>query len=72
MKGIDNAIVLLSFPVAEMSNPKALRAFVCTDTSLCMEKILNFYVNRWEIKVFLEIAKRNWLLKVIKFVYLKE
>ncbi len=57
LKGIDNAVVLISFPVDEMNNPKALRAFISTDVSLSTEKILNFYVNRWEIEVFFRDCK---------------
>ena len=57
LNGIDNAIVLISFPAAEMSNPKALRAFICTDVSLSTEEILNLYVNRWEIEVFFRDCK---------------
>ena len=57
LNGIDNAIVLISFPAAEMSNPKALRAFICTDAALCTEEILNLYVNRWEIEVFFRDCK---------------
>ncbi len=57
LKGIDNAVVLISFPVGEMSNPKALRAFISTDVSLSTEDILSFHVNRWEIEVFFRDCK---------------
>ena len=57
LNGIDNAVVLLSFPVGEMSNPKALRSFISTDVSLSTEEILNFYVERWDIEVFFRDCK---------------
>lgn len=57
LKGIDNAVVLISFPVGAMSNPKALRAFISTDVSLSTEEILDFYVERWDIEVFFRACK---------------
>lgn len=57
LNGIDNAVVLISFPVGRMSDPKTLRAFISTDVSLSTEQILNFYVNRWEIEVFFRDCK---------------
>ena len=57
LNGIDNAVVLISFPVGQMSNPKALRAFISTDVSLSTEEILHFYVKRWEIEVFFRDCK---------------
>ena len=52
LNGIDNAVVLISFPVDTMDNPNTLRAFISTDVSLSSEEILNVYVNRWAIEVF--------------------
>ena len=57
LNGIENAVVLISFPVEAMNNPKALRAFISTDVSLSTEEILNIYVNRWEIEVFFRNCK---------------
>jgi len=57
LNGIDNAVVLISFPVGEMNNPKALKAFISTDVSLSTEEILNFYVERWDIEVFFRDCK---------------
>ena len=57
LNGIDNAVALISFPVGQMGNPKALRAFISTDVSLSTEEILNFYVERWEIEVFFRDCK---------------
>ena len=57
LNGIDNAVVLISFPVGQMSNSKALRAFISTDVSLSTEEILNLYVERWEIELFFRNCK---------------
>lgn len=57
LNGIDNAVVLISFPVDAMDNPKTLRAFISTDVSLSTEDILNIYVNRWEIEIFFRDCK---------------
>ena len=57
LNGIENAAVLISFPVDAMDNPNALRAFISTDVSLSTEEILNIYVNRWEIEVFFRDCK---------------
>ena len=57
LNGIDNAVVLISFPVGAMGNPKALRAFISTDVSLSTQEILKLYVNRWEIEVFFRACK---------------
>ncbi len=57
LNGIDNAVVLISFPVDTMDNPNTLRAFISTDVSLSSEEILNVYVNRWAIEVFFRDCK---------------
>ena len=57
LNGIENAAVLISFPVDAMGNPNALRAFISTNVSLSTEDILNIYVNRWEIEVFFRNCK---------------
>ena len=59
LNGIDNAVVIISFPVGEMNNPKALRAFISTDVSLSTEEILNFYVERWDIEVFQRLQNKT-------------
>lgn len=57
LNGIENAVVLISFPVEAMNNPNALRAFISTNAALTNEEILNFYVNRWKIEVFFRDCK---------------
>ncbi len=57
LNGIDNAVVLLSYPENAFGNAKALRAFLCTDTSLDTATILRYYQNRWDIEVFFKQQK---------------
>ena len=57
LNGIENAVVLLSYPQKAFGNPKALRAFLSTDTSLTTEEILSYYVCRWSIEVFFRQCK---------------
>lgn len=54
---IENAVVLLSYPQKAFGNPKALRAFISTDTSLTTEEILSYYVCRWSIEIFFRQCK---------------
>jgi hypothetical protein len=53
----DNAVVLISWPEQAFKNPKALKAFVCTDVSLDTTTILQFYTQRWCIETFFGQAK---------------
>lgn len=57
LNGIDNAAVLISYPENAFHNPKALRAFICTDVSLTTEEILDAYVERWPIELFFRQSK---------------
>ena len=50
-------VVLISYPENAFHNPKALRAFVCTDVSLTTMEILNAYVKRWPIELFFRQSK---------------
>ena len=49
LNGIENAVVLLSYPEKAFGNPKALRAFLSTDVSLTTNEILSYYVCRWQV-----------------------
>ena len=40
-------------------NPKALRAFLCTDVSLSTDEILSYYICRWSIEVFFRQYKNK-------------
>ncbi|MBS5322668.1 MAG: hypothetical protein KHY34_03045 [Lachnospiraceae bacterium] len=46
LNGIENAVVLLSYPEKAFGNPKALQAFLCADVSLSTNEILSCYVCR--------------------------
>ena len=41
LSGIENAVVLLSYPEKAFGNPKALRAFISTNVSLSTQEILS-------------------------------
>lgn len=57
LNGIENAVVLLSYPEKAFGNPKALRAFLSTDASLSTDEILSCYVCQWPIEVFFRQCK---------------
>ena len=57
LNGIENGIVLLSYPEKAFGNPKALRAFLNTDVSLSTDEILSYYVCRWPIEIFFRQCK---------------
>ena len=46
LNGIENDVVLLSYPEEAFENPKALRAFSSTNVSLSADEILFYYVCR--------------------------
>lgn len=55
--GIENAVVLISYPKDAFQVSKALRAFISTDVSLTTREILDKYVERWPIEVFFRQSK---------------
>lgn len=57
LNDIANAIVLISWPVDAFKNPKAVKAFICTDTSLDKLTILEYYSKRWCIEIFFKQQK---------------
>lgn len=56
---IGKAVVLLSYPAECFGKPEALRAFLCSDTSLTDEEILGHYTFRWKIEVLFRNYKRH-------------
>lgn len=56
---IGEAVILLSYPRETLGKASTLRAFVCTDTSLSITEILDYYVVRWDIEVFFRNAKQK-------------
>lgn len=57
LKDIDNAVVLITYPVGAFHKTKALRAFVSTNVELSTEEILSIYTERWDIEVFFRESK---------------
>ncbi len=57
LNGIENAVVLISYPKDAFHTPKALRAFISTDASLSTREILEKYVERWAVEVFFRQSK---------------
>ena len=57
LNGIDNAVVLITHPEDAFGEAKALRAFICTDTELDSQTILEYYGKRWNIEVFFKQVK---------------
>ena len=55
---IDHAVVLFSYPAGAFGKKKALRVFLCSDTSLSDETILVYYAHRWSIEVLFRSHKR--------------
>ena len=63
LNGIDNAVVLLSYPRNKFGNKNALRLFVCSDLSLSDGEILAHYSHRWKIEVMFKQHKMYMGLK---------
>jgi len=59
LNGIENAVVLISYPKDAFHSPKALRAFISTDVSLSTREILDRYVERWPVEVFFRQSKNK-------------
>ena len=55
---IPHAVVLLSYPENALGQSRALRVFLCSDSSLEDETILAYYSNRWRIEVMFRSHKR--------------
>jgi len=62
LNGIENAVVLFSYPEKAFGDSKALRAFLSTDVSLSTDEILSYYVRRWPIEVFFRQCKEKLAL----------
>ena len=57
LNGIEDAVVLISYPRDAFHVPGALRAFISTDVSLSTREILDRYVGRWPVEVFFRQSK---------------
>ena len=65
LNGIENAVVLISYPKDAFQVSKAVRAFISTDVSLTTREILDKYVERWPIEVFFRQSKDKLALNKI-------
>jgi len=54
---IDHAVVLITYPKESFGIPSALKAFLCSDSSLTDAQILTHYTHRWKIEVFFKQQK---------------
>lgn len=60
LNDIENAVVLICYPVSAFAQEKALRTFICTNADLASdEEILNLYAVRWEIEVYFRNCKNK-------------
>ena len=57
LNGIENAVVLITYPKDAFQVPKALRAFISTDVSLSTKEILDKYADRWPMELFFRQSK---------------
>lgn len=57
LNGIENAVVLITYPKDAFQTPKALRAFISTDVSLSTKEILDKYADRWPVELFFRQSK---------------
>ena len=62
LNGIENAVVLFSYPEKAFGNSKALRAFISTNVALSTQEILSCYVCRWPIEIFFRQCKNKLAL----------
>jgi hypothetical protein len=60
---IDHAVVLLSYPAAAMGRKCTLWVFLCSDSTLSDETILEYYSHRWTIEVLFRSHKSYMGLK---------
>lgn len=60
---IRKAVVLLSYPANRFGRKEALRGYLCSDTTLTDEEILEHYSHRWKIEVLFRNYKRRFGIK---------
>ena len=68
---IPHAVVLLSYPENAFGQSGALRVFLCSDSSLEDETILDYYSNRWRIEVMFRSQKhymgfKSFMVRTVK------
>lgn len=60
LTGIDNAVVILCWPKDAFKKSNCLRAFLCTDTELSTQTVLEYYSHRWPVEIFFRQNKGNF------------
>ncbi|MDQ0300541.1 hypothetical protein J2S78_003009 [Salibacterium salarium] len=61
LKGGLQGTVLACQPTNTAASESSVRYFFCTDSSLTAQKILHFYAERWNIKIFFRKRKKNFI-----------
>lgn len=59
LNGIDNAVVVFCWPENSFKKAGFLHTFLCTDTDLLTQTILEYYSQRWPIEIFFRQTKGN-------------
>ena len=62
LNGIENAVVLFSYPKEAFGNPNALQDFLSMNVSLSTDEILSHYVWQWSIEIFVRQCKEKLAL----------
>ena len=56
---LEDAVILICYPKEAFGDSRALRIFICTDTSLSTQEILDRYTHRWQIEVYFRQVKQK-------------
>ena len=72
LNGIENAVVLLSYPEKAFGTPKALRAFLSTDVSLSTDESCPVTYAGGQSKYFSGSARINWHWTAIRYALHRE
>ena len=67
LNGIENAVVLLTYPKDNFGVKSALRVFLCTDLALSDNEIFEHYAHRWSIETFFQLQKKYFGLNKFMF-----
>lgn len=60
---IDHAVVLLTYPEGKFGEKQSLRAYLCSDSDLSDEEILEHYSHRWKIEIMFRNCKSTLGIK---------
>ncbi|MCL1913098.1 MAG: transposase [Eubacteriaceae bacterium] len=65
LTGIENSLVLISWPAGKFGDEEAMRAFLCSDVFLGEQELIDIYTERWDIEVFFKECKNTFGSKKI-------